>query len=580
VQESDIVKTDGRNIYVASQGDWVWCNSTYTNKLTNTRVSVVAANNGEMKTTAAINFTEAAQLNEMLLFGNKLIIIWSKATEPESVPEAFKSWGWRPMDFSVTVEVYDTRGNFTKPVSTYTQDGMFHSARMIDNHVYLITNFRPNLPDEFGRRDIKHYVPGYLQTDCTEKNLLSGRAIILPEKLDAVEYTVISGLDVTKRNMKVNTLSSLGSSNTIYASLDNIYISRDDGQNWWWWNNNGSFENHTIIDRFSINKGKITHTANTRVKGTVRNQFHFDEYDGVLRVVTEVWGNAPKAAGNNPAYQVLPLPEDTGWWREQNQWRGNNNNWWGVNQPLLCYEKDWGLQGGVLYTLDENLDIMAQVHRIGFGEQVHAVRFMGDRAYIVTFWQTDPLFSFDLSDPKAPKLLGELKIPGFSRYLHSWEDGLLLGIGVDTNDDGIRVGLKMTMFDVADDENLIEKHVQTIGAQNVSNDMWWRGWAHTPIENDHRAALICADKNIIGIPYMSSGMVNNTVAYAVYSYSAEAGFRLLGEITVEQNWNSRSWTNFQRGMFIGDYVYAIADNLIVSAKIGTNSITEAQRLVL
>jgi uncharacterized secreted protein with C-terminal beta-propeller domain len=571
VQESDIVKTDGRFIYVASTGN-----------RNNLRVSVVRADNGQMETIKTISLQgKADQLHEMLLWKEKLVIIYSN-----SVNEFDSERGINVTKRTVTVDMYLTNGNFNRPTSTYSQDGTFHSARMIDNNIYLITNHRPNLPRTITTNDVDLFVPAF-ELNGT-RHLVPPSMIIKPDVLDRVEYTIIAGLDVHRRNMAVSVVSNLGSARVLYASMDNIYVSRTKtvtpqnnilntnhvNMNSWWTpaNNNEQF---TVIDRFSIDKGKVKHRANTEVRGQVRNQFHFDEFEGHLRIVTEVWGMPAKKSdfSGEGTWQILPIPEnrdDHGWWQERMRSTTNEQR-----------ETNWGLQGGSLYTLDMNLNVLSEVHRIGFGENVHSVRMAGDIGYIVTFWQTDPLFSFDLSDPKNPILLGELKIPGFSRYMEQWSDGLLLGMGVDTNERGVRQGLKLTMFDVSDNEDLIEKHIIQFGRNGRS-----------AFENDHRAALVSPRRNIIGFPYMAGG----ASFYAVYSYCDKEGFMLIGELRANSTqvtttyfcchwcgYVTRGHTNpapeFRRGLFIGNYIYAISDNLIVSARF-TDGFEEIMRLEL
>jgi uncharacterized secreted protein with C-terminal beta-propeller domain len=535
VQEADIVKTNGRYIFAASTTD-----------RNNLRVSIVAVDNGDMELTQQLKFPNAAALHEMLLYDGQLIIIWNKAD-------------------AVFVDIYDTDGDFSEPFSTYSQKGAFNSARMIDNNIYLITTFRPILPRTIDQTNIEQCIP-YFETNG-EKHLVPACMINIPQKLDSIVYTVIGGLDVYRENMVVSIQANLGTTDIIYSSMDNVYVIRS----------NTVMRNiipsaTTVIDKFSIERGRVQYVANAQVIGSARNQFHFDEHNGYFRAVTEVWGYKPVEDNfmGKGSWQMLPLPDSKGWWDER-----RNTNW----------DSDFGLQGGVLFTFDENMNVLAEVHRIGFGENVHSVRFMGDLAYIVTFWQTDPLFAFDLSDPMNPVLLGELKIPGFSRYMQPWGDGLLLGMGVDTNERGFRVGLKLTMFDTSDNEDLIEKHVVQFGRNGNS-----------AYENDHRAALVSPRRNIIGFPYVA----NNTAFYAVYSYDKDGGFSLVGEIAVvpqrsdigffcdcwscQGMWFSTGSTTtrimqFQRGLFIGDYIYAISDNLIVSAQLG-ESLTEIMRLEL
>jgi uncharacterized secreted protein with C-terminal beta-propeller domain len=545
VQESDIVKTDGRFIYVASTSD-----------RNNLRVSIVRADNGLMTTRSVIRLTGATQLHEMLLWREKLIIIYRQGSQ-------------------VVVDMYLTNGNFARPTTTYAQDGVFSSARMIDNNIYLITNHNPNLPrTPLAETDITQIVPAFWVNG--ERHLVPSCKIVLPDRLDSPQYTIIGGLDVHRINMAVSVVTTLGSTNNVYASANNIYVSRVNRVwtggvgAWQWWSWQGQ-ESETTINKFSVNRGRVQHRASATVNGSARNQFHFDEHEGNLRVVTEVWGNKPAESDfkGSGSWQILPVPEkqgDRGWWDERRR---------------TDFDTGWGLQGGVLYTFDKDMNLLAEVHRIGFGENVHSVRFMGDIGYIVTFWQTDPLFSFDLSDPANPVLLDALKIPGFSRYLDSWTDGLLLGMGVDTNQNGVRQGLKLTMFDVSDNEDLIEKHVVQFGNRGFS-----------PFENDHRAVLLSPERNIIGFPYQVSG----TAMYAVYSYDPQTGFKIVGELRADPKqttttfwccplcgYITRTATSnalpFNRGMFIGNYIYAISDNMIVSARLG-ETLTEVARLTV
>ena len=559
---------------------------------------------------------EDARPVEMLLYNNKLIIIWNKEVYSEYNPYAHHwGWGWWLSECETIVEVYDTNGNFLSPVSSYSQDGRYISSRMINNTIYLITTYNPRIFAEFTVDDFDAYIPAYRIND--DEYFVLPTSIVLPEKLEHIEYTVISGLDVNQNELLVSVQASLGGSHTIYSSFNNVYVTRtvyeypeydgdsqDDiwGRGWWGW---GNYQTFTIIEKFAINAGQVNHRASGKVEGTARNQFSFDEHNGVLRVVTEIWGDAPKQGGLSGSYQVLPIPETAGWWDERADWA--RQGWWHEDEAER-YEKyeGWGLQGGTLYTLDGNLNILAQVHRIGFGENVQSVRFMGNIGYIVTFWQTDPLFSFDLSNPRNPVMLDELKIPGFSSYMHKWADGLLLGMGVETNDNGIRTGLKLTMFDVSDLEELIEKHVHVFAENNNNsfndNSSFW-SWSYSPIEHEHKAILISPEKNIIAFPYtqeysFSSWSPNNYrwswgayYAYAIFSYDPETGFTLIGEIKDEFNYNSSDnynydyyydyWAGqFQRGLYIGDYIYAAAGNKIISVVVENNAIEVIQTLQL
>jgi len=413
---------------------------------------------------------------------------------------------------------------------------------MINNIIYLVTTFNPKLTPQFGQEDVSCYVPSYTVNGSTR--FVPSLSINLPDDLNGVEYTMIGGLDVNRPNMAVSLKANLGVANVIYSNLENIYITQKSSEKLPGFENWKVTQDHTVIDKFALRYGRVDLTASGKVKGTVRNQFHFDEYKGILRVVTEVWGFDP------------------------------DKDMTGMDFSSLL---QWGLQGGSLYTLDSDLNILAEINGIGKGEYVKSVRFMGDIGYVVTFRQVDPLYSFDLSNPKKPVMLGELEVPGYSRYLHMWEDGKLLGLGVDACDEtGIDIGLKLSMFNVLNNEDMSELHAYLIGGDGDDFNKWY----YTPIQHDHKAALVAPNKNIIGFPYYSAVTKNWKTTYdkryAVFSYDKN-GFNLLGEI---KQIDDKQWRCFQRGVYIGDYIYAIADYMIVSAKLADNGIEEVQRLYL
>ncbi|MCL1789323.1 MAG: beta-propeller domain-containing protein [Oscillospiraceae bacterium] len=585
VQESDIVKTDGKHIFIASNNyDYIYGGGT------SGKISVIKPNHGEMELISQISL-ENAYPNEMLLNDGKLIVIWNKS-EYIDMPMARidrmddMGWGGNVHAQETVLQVYDLDGDFTQPISVYSQDGGFTSSRMLGDYIYLITNFTPAIPRDFEEEELDLYIPSFKCND--ERQFVPAGCIVIPKNLDWVQYTVIGGLNVTEPDMAVSIFSNLGSAGLVYASEDNIYLSRSshetvelDGLNYRY------DVSYTIIDKFSIDAGRVDFVATGKSGGNIENQFRFDEHNGVFRAVTSVWGIDPdidlSEAPKRPQEPEEPERPDFGdnwemwdsWYNDvyMNWYNDVHMNWYRENESQIeafdeWWWKNYGNQGGSLYTFDSEMNVLAEVHGIAKGENVQSVRFAGDIGYIVTFLQVDPLFSFDLSDPANPVKLDELKIPGFSRYLHPWSDGLLLGMGVDAGEDedspdfGRRTGLKLSMFDVSDNEDLSERHVYVIENPNEHS------WSNSPVEWEHKAALVAPEKNIIGFPYSYSdsndGRYTRTTVYAVFSYD-DNGFNLIGEIKVTLD--DDNWWEFNRGLYIDDYIYAIANNVVVSAKL-------------
>ena len=247
----------------------------------------------------------------------------------------------------------------------------------------------------------------------------------------------------------VQPVSVQGSAETIYASTDALYVAAGN------WDQAGS---RTDVHRFDLPAdGPAVYTGSGRVPGRLLNQFSLSDHDGALRVVTTVDGPVGGAgAGPDGGATPAPMPEDE------------------VTTEMFVPSTSARLT--VLDTEGDTLDEVGHLDGLGVGEEVQSVRFMGDTGYVVTFRQTDPLYALDLSDPRAPRSLGELKIPGFSEYLHPIGDGLLLGIGRDADPStGMDLGFKASLFDVSDPAAMVEVD------QFIVPDAW------SEVSGDHKA---------------------------------------------------------------------------------------------
>jgi uncharacterized secreted protein with C-terminal beta-propeller domain len=209
----------------------------------------------------------------------------------------------------------------------------------------------------------------------------------------------------------------------------------------------------TVVHKIAIDKDKVEYKTFGEVNGHVLNQFSMDESGGYFRIATtkaRTWSSfAPE--GSNESYSNL-------------------------------------------FVLDSDMKVIGSLEGLAKGEQIYSARFLGKRAYLVTFKQTDPLFAIDLSEPTAPKVLGELKIPGFSNYLHPYDETTLIGLGKDTKENewggATTGGLKLSLFDVSAVDKPIELDNFVIGS-NGSDSI---------ALTDHRAFLFSLDKNLLVIP--------------------------------------------------------------------------------
>ena len=217
-----------------------------------------------------------------------------------------------------------------------------------------------------------------------------------------VPLSTITALTIGEGLEDLHPVTIQGGAETVYASTGALYVTATR------WDGNGP---STDVHRFSLDgDGPATYTGSGRVPGHLLDQFSLSEHDGALRVVTTAAG----AAGTEGRLAVLDTDGDV-------------------------------------------LDELGHVDGMGIGEEVKSVRFLGDLGYVVTFRTTDPLYALDLSDPRAPRVLGELKIPGFSEYLHPVGDGLLLGVGRQADPmTGVDTGFKVSLLDISDPAALAE----------------------------------------------------------------------------------------------------------------------------
>lgn len=340
---------------------------------------------------------------------------------------------------------------------------------------------------------------------------------------NAGSYLLIGSLDLNDDSTGTVVEAFLGAGDNIYMSLDNLYVAVPSYT---------SETYGTTVYRFGIEGTEVTYAAKGTVPGNVLNQFSMDQHAGHFRIATTSWGRDRTA-----------------------------NN---------------------LYVLDMSMNTVGRIEDIAPGERIFSARFMGDKGYMVTFEMIDPLFVIDLSVPTNPRILGELKIPGFSNYLHPLDDNHLLGIGRDTDVEQrrdhlgnvvgefvIEKGIKLAIFDVRDVNNPIEKHVAILGARG----------SYAEVLNNHKALLYDEERGIMAFaaslyaetPEMSWGMFNYQGAF-FFEVGLQTGFRELGRVThitadeygkVQEYWYAYD-AEVRRVLFIEDHYYVISNRMITA----------------
>lgn len=489
VDEADIVKTDGKYIYYIAQN----------------KVYIVNSENLKQESTIAIESDkERIYPSEIYINKNKLIVLVNSnmvKTMQTDVASTYETYIDRisgnvdPMSRAIVYDVSDKEN--PKQIREVALDGYYVNSRMIGDNLYFISSktvwYYGGIKDD----DI---LPLARDTAVSkEKQRIDCTKIAYFEGTKNNSFTMVAGFN-TEKNEPAITETFYGASEEIYASENNIYITSVD------YSYNAFIEREiykTTIYKFNLEEAKIKLQCKTEMEGNINNQFSIDEYDGNLRVATTL-GSGDKTENR-------------------------------------------------LYIYDKDLNEIGKIDNMANGEKIYSVRFIGKVGYIVTFKEIDPLFVIDLSNPTKPEIKGELKIPGYSSYIHPYDETHIIGIGHNTKTNQYggtqNTTMKMSMFDVSDLENPKEMFSVDIGNK----------YAYSEITSNHKALFYNKAKNLIGFPVTITDYNTTKEEFALYTIDLEKGFVEYGKI--EQN--KKDWqTNIKRGIYIGDSFYILAETKI------------------
>ena len=496
VDEADIVKTDGKYIYYIAQN----------------KVYIVNSENLKQESTIAIESDkERIYPSEIYINKNKLIVLVNSnmvktmQTDVASTDETYidrVSGNVEPMSRAIVYDVSDKEN--PKQIREVALDGYYVNSRMIGDNLYFISSktvwYYGGIKDD----DI---LPLARDTAVSkEKQRIDCTKIAYFEGTKNNSFTMVAGFN-TEKNEPAITETFYGASEEIYASENNIYITSVD------YSYNAFIEREiykTTIYKFNLEETKIKLQCKTEMEGNINNQFSIDEYDGNLRVATTL-GSRDKTENR-------------------------------------------------LYIYDKDLNEIGKIDNMANGEEIYSVRFIGKVGYIVTFKEIDPLFVIDLSDPTKPEIKGELKIPGYSSYLHPYDETHIIGIGHNTKTNQYggtqNTTMKMSMFDVSDLENPKEMFSVDIGNK----------YAYSEITSNHKALFYNKAKNLIGFPVTITDYNDTKEEFTLYTIDLEKGFVEYGKIEqTKKDWR----TNIKRGIYIGDSFYILAETKITKYNLET-----------
>lgn len=491
VDEGDIIKTDGEYIY----------------HIQHYRLNIFKAYPAEeLSLIKSINFDDF-YFQEIYIHDNQLIIIGNKH---QSMNDAEISEKLTSSKEARIMPPYNYYKNFAKVIvmdrtkdfnilKEFEIEGNYFSSRRVNDNLYMVTNksmytYMPMARQtSFGRYEYTEKLvietPYYKEDKAPLDNIPVEDIYYFPN-FSTPEYMTISTLNLADLSKTVHLETYIGASHSIYASTENLYVANTQYQhNNTIWERNTNTESKTEIHKIKLEDGKTSYIGSGIVDGRILNQFSMDEREGYFRIATttgEAWRNDEFTSKNH------------------------------------------------LFVLDNNLKVVGSVMDIAPTERIYSMRFMGDKAYMVTFRETDPFYVIDLKEPTSPKILGYLKIPGYSNYLHPYDENHIIGFGKEVHEtkngffDG---GVKIAVFDVSDVTNPIEKFKVEIGGRGT----------HSELLYNHKALLFDKSRNLLALPitvYSEEASAENFwygnfefQGVYVYQLDMENGFNLKGKIT-------------------------------------------------
>lgn len=474
VDEGDIVKTDGRYLYVLKQSG--------------RQISVVDTKDS-LKEVGEIKAKKNQRIEEFYVLPEEKRLVYISTVYEEGqdgedeITDGEKdvyaddilylgNGGMSEKAGAVTLDISDPKK--PKELGRITQSGYYSSSRMAGGYLYLFSSY--SVGNNIDSHKPRTFIP------MVNDSLIREKDISLPPFKCGSMYEVVTAVNLDKPSETADSKAIFTDGGSLYVSNENIYYYETK------WNNYGDAEK-TVIRKIGYKDGKLSKAVQGSIKGYINDSFSIDEYKGNLRIVATV---------------------------------GETNS---------------------VYVLNGKLKTIGSIKKLAKDERVYSARLLGDTGYFVTFRETDPLFSVDFSDPENPKILGKLKIPGFSDYLHFYGKDKLLGIGMNVEEEaGVTDGVKLSMFDISDNKNVKEEHKLVL--KNVYG---------TDVSYDYKAALIDVGKNIIGF----AGSTEGGERYYLFSYDAKSGFTC----KMSEEINGRSG-RAARGVYISDTLYVVCGNVI------------------
>jgi len=479
----------------------------------------------------------------------------------------------RPKTFVSIIDVSDRNEPVVISATSFVGNNI--SSRMIDGVLHLVV---ANYPEHYfdvlplGTKEVETIdvvaavlLPDFEVVDedgaVITGDMVGWRNVYHPVDEDGFGMVTVISMDVQNEG-QFSSVGIVATPGLVYASTEALYLTDTE------WNIWGDTRETTDVYKFAFTEEGAVLAAVGQVPGRILNQYSMSEYEGVLRVATTTGPWFGIMERNEPANHVFVLAENNG-----------------------------------------ALEVIGSIDDIAAGEEIQSARFVGSRGFLVTFEQIDPLFTLDLSDPSDPRVVGELKVPGFSTFIVPMGADHLLTVGQYIPEGELfRRGVQLSIFDVSDFANPQLDHLEVVGDGEASSEALW----------DPKAFTYFAERGLLALPATIYGSVIEEPleepleeprggddggeepggddggeepgsgddggeepggdgripsppldffeGLMVYRVSAEEGFVELGRIDTQVE-DDRCYNWFTRGVFIGDLVFAVTNNVVRGAPV-------------
>lgn len=479
IEEGDIVKTDGKNIY------------TLKTSVMGALVTIYEADGEKVNFVSSIDIGEGSY-NEMYVCGNKLVVIISASEKDEDS-------NYRIYDVNggyvanTVIKTYDISDlSQPKEIGSLTQSGRFSTSRVSDGYVYIFSNYYVQ-EGEYKSSEPEKFMPKYNNVPAKEEEL----SFISNDSTNS--YMVMSSISLDSPGEFCKKHCSMGMADSLYMSNKNIYVAK--------WHGSDFRSYKTDIIKYLYTDGEFKKGKVRTINGKIADSYYMHEYNDNFAFVFTSYDYSGKTSNG------------------------------------LC-------------VLDYDMNYLGSIENLGVDERIYASYFIGNMAYFVTYRETDPVFAIDLSNPREPKLLSKLKLPGFSEYLHSFGNDMLLGVGMDDTEYG-RTG-KISLFSLDENGGVSEmdKLLVTADKNDIKSDDMdaGRDINRTSLPKNHKEIFVDEKRMLIGLPvyagYYDTSEGRSKDAYNVYKVES-------GKIKLVKSFKEISSAQKARAVRIGEVLYVV-----------------------